>query len=134
MRQRRAAGHGGGRRAGDSGQLVAEVGGAVDGHRAGGGFRNGGHVEEFVLIQPPAALDKFLFQQGDHRVAAAEGEQADLEKGKKQRSVPEHCVSWAGPPFSLFYAWAEPASIGQKKRDFVPGGFTIRPKGGMLYP
>ena len=74
---RQADGHGGGRRAGDSGQLVAEVGGAVDGHRAGGGFRDGGHVEELVLIQPPAALDKFLFQQGDHSVAAAEGECAD---------------------------------------------------------
>ena len=34
----------------------------------------------------PGALDKFLFQQGDHGVAAAEGEQADLEKGKKQRA------------------------------------------------
>lgn len=68
-----------------TGQLVAEVGGAVDGHRPGGGFCNGGHVEEFVFVQPFAALDELFFQQGDHGVAAAEGEQTDFEKGEKQR-------------------------------------------------
>ena len=72
----------------------SEVGGAVDGHRPGGGFRDGGHVEEFVFVQPFAALDELFFQQGDHGVAAAEGEQTDLEKGEKQR--PEAFGSCAG--------------------------------------
>lgn len=82
---RQADSHGGRSRAGDFGQLVAEVGGAVDGHRSGGGFCNGGHVEEFVFVQPSAALDELFFQQGNHGVAAAEGEQTDFEKGEKQR-------------------------------------------------
>ena len=59
------------------GRQTAKVGGAVDGHRSGGGFCNGGHVEEFVFVQPFAALDELFFQQGDHGVAAAEGECAD---------------------------------------------------------
>ena len=36
--------------------------------------------------------------------------------------------------FPLSYTRESPASIAEKKRDFASSGFTIRPKGGILYP
>ena len=67
--------------------LVADVGGGIDGDGAGGGLRDGRHVQKLLLLQPAPLGDEFVFQQGDHGVAAAEGEETDLEHGPEQLQV-----------------------------------------------
>ena len=84
-------------------------------------------------------LDELFFQQGDHGVAAAEGEQTDFEKGEKQRleafDLLRRSVMFHGQSLlSFILHTGKPGVNSGEKRDFVSSGFTIRPKGGILYP
>ena len=65
--------------AGQAAHVVAHEGGDVDGEGAGGGFGNGDEIHDCLHIQP-AVLHYHLGNHGDHGVAAADGEEADLEE------------------------------------------------------
>lgn len=80
---RNADGNGRGRRTGKTGEPVADKGGAVDGHGARCGFRDGDHVEELVTCEPLLFLNEFALKKSDHGVAAAEGEGTDFQEGEK---------------------------------------------------
>jgi len=61
----------------------ADIRGNVDSERAGRAFRNGDEVDQFLNGHPTVRGD-LRFNQRQHRIAAAEGEGADLQKGQKQ--------------------------------------------------
>lgn len=63
---------------------VAEVSGAVYGHRTGRGLGDCCHIKKFFLSHPVTACDEFIFQKCNHRVATAKGESADFKKHKEK--------------------------------------------------
>ena len=56
--------------------------GHVDGQRAGGGFRHCDEAQKLGLGEPAMEQD-FFPDEGDHAVAAAEGDGTDLQKGEE---------------------------------------------------
>lgn len=79
-------GHGGGIALGDDGG-VAGIGGGVDPYGAGGNLADGQDVGKLLGGEPRMLLDDGALDEGYHRVASAEGEEADekerVEKLKK---------------------------------------------------
>lgn len=60
----------------------ADEGGHVDSQRAGCGLRHRDEAQELGLREPAVEQD-FLPDEGDHAVAAAEGDGTDLQKGEE---------------------------------------------------
>ena len=79
---------------GDAGDAHAHEGGRVDGDGAGRHLRNGDDVGKFRHVEPAVQVHHLRLNQRHGRVAAAEAEEADLEK------APKSCKS-AVMPFSL---------------------------------
>ena len=59
-----------------------DEGGHVDGQRAGCGLRHRDEAQKLGLREPAVEQD-FLPDEGDHAVAAAEGDGTDLQKGEE---------------------------------------------------
>ena len=78
-RRKHGAAYGGGRSR-DAACLVADEDRRVDGDGAGRRLRERQQLHEFVAGQPAPAVDDLRFDERDHGVAAAEGEESDLEK------------------------------------------------------
>ena len=77
-RQGRAQGHAQG--AAQLAQAVAYEGADVYRHHARTALGNGYHVDELLTAEPLVLVDHLALDERYHGVAAAEGEQADLEK------------------------------------------------------
>lgn len=65
-------------------ELVAHDDRAVDRDGAGGGLRDGDKIEHLVLADPVPLVHEPLFHQRDDHIAPAEGERAEIQRGKKQ--------------------------------------------------
>ena len=78
-RRKHGAAYGGGRSR-DAACLVADEDRRVDGDGAGRRLRERQQLHEFVAGQPAPAVDDLRFDERDHGVAAAEGEESNLEK------------------------------------------------------
>ena len=63
---------------------VAEVSGAVYGHRTWRGLGDCCHIKKFFLSHPVTACDEFIFQKCNHRVATAKCEDTDFKKRKEK--------------------------------------------------
>lgn len=50
----------------------------------GGRLGDGEHVEHLLVADPLVGFHRLPVDEGDHRVAAPEGEEADLEEGGEQ--------------------------------------------------
>ena len=75
------AAEGGGEGSAHALQLIAYEDGYVHGEDAGARLRHGHQVEEVLATYPLLLLNDFGFDEGDHGVAAADGEEADVEEG-----------------------------------------------------
>ena len=62
----------------DSG--IAAVGGGVDADGAGGHLRDGDDIGELGGGEPMVTLDGLVLDEGEHAVAAAKAEEANLEE------------------------------------------------------
>ena len=71
-------------RAENAAHFRTDKGGHIDGKGAGGGFADGNEIDQ-IRFGYPLVLQHLLLDKGEHGVAAAKGEQTDLEKGEKQR-------------------------------------------------
>ena len=60
----------------------ADEGGHVDSQRAGCGLRHRDEAQKLGLREPAVEQD-FLPDEGDHAIAAAEGDGTDLQKGEE---------------------------------------------------
>lgn len=76
-------GDGGGVAFGDGGG-VAGIGGGVDAHGAGGDLADGQDVGELLGGEPGMVVDDGVLDEGNHRIASAEGEEADEEEGVEE--------------------------------------------------
>ena len=55
------------------------IGGSVERKKGRSRFRNGDEIHQLRVSQPPLP-DHFFLNHGDHGIAAADGEQANLKK------------------------------------------------------
>ena len=101
---RDAAGHCGSCRSGGAVDLIADVGGAVHRHGAGRRLGDGDHIQKFLSGHPLLFLDEFVLQQGDHGIAAAKGERADLQECPEQGRNFFHSGSLPKQIVCLFHA------------------------------
>ena len=85
-------GEGGGIAFGDGGG-VAGIGGGVDAHRAGGDLADGQDVGELLGGEPGMVVDDGVLDEGNHRIASAEGEEADEQEGVEEGEE-EHFLSF----------------------------------------
>lgn len=73
-----------GQRTGEPSKLCADKGRRVHRDRTGRHFRNGHKICKFLYAQPAVPGNKLLLKKRHRRVAAAEAEQADLQKTQKK--------------------------------------------------
>ena len=64
--------------------FVPNIGRAVDGDRSRRGLCDNGDVHHFIMSDPLLLLYAGVFDQCEHGISAAEGEQANLRKGQKE--------------------------------------------------
>ena len=91
--RRQAHGQCGKRRTGHPGNMEADIRRCIHGDGAGRRFRNGCHIEKFVVPDPALFLDELVLQQRDHGIATAERKRADFQKRQKQGKPPAFHVN-----------------------------------------